>query len=316
MNHLESSFSGKNAVWRYLLMILAVLAASNTIGSIPLFVTMGLSLAADPTVLTRLSENPNDLTVLGVSSNTGLLMMLFPFIIALLAFILLVKPLNGRSLNKIINGTDSFRWNRFFISALIWVIISAIYLFSYLRADPSNFSLNNKSATLIPLIFISVLLIPFQAAFEEILFRGYLMQGFTVLFRNRFFPLIITSILFGLMHGMNPEVKAFGFWAMMAQYVLFGLIFGIMAIMDDGIEAAIGAHAANNAFLCIMVTNDSSALQTNALFVQHNISPWFEFSAMIFMGIVMILVMNKIFKWKKFSEIFGKVNRNEIIQVP
>jgi len=297
-------------------MILAVLAASNTIGSVPLFISLGLSSASDPTVVTRLAENPNDLTVLGVSSNTGLLMMLFPFIIALLAFILLVKPLNGRSLKKIINGTDSFRWNRFFISALIWVIMSAIYLFGYLKADPSNFSMNNKSVTLIPLILISILLIPFQAAFEEILFRGYLMQGFTVLFRNRFFPLIFTSVLFGLMHGMNPEVKAFGFWAMLPQYVLFGLIFGIMTILDDGIEAAIGAHAANNAFLCIMMTNDSSALQTNALFVQHNVYPWFELSTMVLMGVLIIVVMNKIFEWNNFSEIFGKVDRNEIIQVP
>ncbi len=297
-------------------MILAVLAASNTIGSVPLFISLGLSSAADPTIVTRLAENPNDLTVLGVSSNTGLLMMLFPFIIALLAFIFLVKPLNGRSLKKTINGTDSFRWNRFFISALIWVIMSAIYLFGYLKADPSNFSMNNKSVTLIPLILISVLLIPFQAAFEEILFRGYLMQGFTVLFRNRFFPLIMTSVLFGLMHGMNPEVKAFGFWAMLPQYVLFGLIFGIMTILDDGIEAAIGAHAANNAFLCIMMTNDSSALQTNALFVQHNVYPWFELSTMVLMGVLIIMVMNKIFKWNNFSEIFGKVDRNEIIQVP
>jgi membrane protease YdiL (CAAX protease family) len=194
--------------------------------------------------------------------------------------------------------------------------MSAIYLFGYLKADPSNFSMNNKSVTLIPLILISVLLIPFQAAFEEILFRGYLMQGFTVLFRNRFFPLIMTSVLFGLMHGMNPEVKAFGFWAMLPQYVLFGLIFGIMTILDDGIEAAIGAHAANNAFLCIMMTNDSSALQTNALFVQHNVYPWFELSTMVLMGVLIIMVMNKIFKWNNFSEIFGKVDRNEIIQVP
>jgi CAAX amino terminal protease family. len=316
MNHLESSFSGKNALWRYLLMILAVLAASNTIGSIPIFISMGISSAADPAVLKKLAADPNDLTILGISSNTGLVMMLVPFIIALLAFILLVKPLNGRSLKKIINGTDSFRWNRFFISALIWVIMSAIYLFGYLKADPSNFSMNNKSVTLIPLILISVLLIPFQAAFEEILFRGYLMQGFTVLFRNRFFPLIMTSVLFGLMHGMNPEVKAFGFWAMLPQYVLFGLIFGIMTILDDGIEAAIGAHAANNAFLCIMMTNDSSALQTNALFVQHNVYPWFELSTMVLMGVLIIMVMNKIFKWNNFSEIFGKVDRNEIIQVP
>jgi uncharacterized protein len=297
-------------------MILAVLAASNTIGSIPLFVSMGLSSAVDPTVLTRLSENPNDLTVLGVSSNTGLVMMLFPSIVGLIAFILLVKPLNGRSPKRIINGTNSFRWNRFFISALVWTIMSAIYLFVYIKADPSNFSINNKSLTLIPLIFISLLLIPFQAASEEIIFRGYLMQGFTVLFRNRFFPLIVTSVMFGLMHGLNPEFKAFGFWTMLPQYILFGLIFGIMAIMDDGIEAAIGAHAANNTFLCIMVTNDSSALQTQAIFVQHNIYPWLDLLTMLLMGVLIIAIMNKIFKWNNFSEIFGKVNRNEIVQVP
>jgi uncharacterized protein len=316
MNHLESSFSGKNGFWRYIFMVLAVLVASNTIGAIPLFISMGRRLAVDPTVAARLAENPNDLTVLGVSSNTGLLMMLFPFIVALIAFILLLKPMNGRSLKKIINGTDSFRWNRFFISALIWIIMSAIYLFVYLKADPANFSLNNKSATLIPLILISVLLIPFQAAFEEILFRGYLMQGFTVLVNNRVFPLIITSILFVLMHGMNPEVKAFGFWTMFPQYFLFGMIFGIMTILDDGIEAAIGAHAANNAFLCIMVTNDAAALQSPALFVQHNVYPWTELCSMLFMGALIIVVMNMIFKWNNFSEIFGWVNRDKIVQIP
>lgn len=316
MNHLESSFSGKNNLWRYLVMILAVFAASNTVGSIPLLISLGIRSAVDPAVATKLAQNPNDLTVLGVSSNTGLLMMLFPFIVALIAFVLLVKPLNGRSAKRIINGTDAFRWNRFFISALIWTIISAAYLIINIKADPSNFTLNNKSVTLIPLILISILLIPFQAAFEEILFRGYLMQGFSVIFRNRFFPLIVTSILFGLMHSLNPEVKAFGFWTMLPQYVLFGLIFGIITILDDGIEAAIGAHAANNTFLCIMVTNGSSALQTQALFVQHNIYPWLEFSTMLVMGVLIILIMNWIFKWNNFSTVFGTVNRNNIIQVP
>jgi len=38
--------------------------------------------------------------------------------------------------------------------------------------------------------------------------------------------------------------------------------------MDDGIEVAMGAHTANNIFLCIFVTNSSSALQTSALYVQ------------------------------------------------
>ena len=114
--------------------------------------------------------------------------------------------------------------------------------------------------------------IPFQAAFEEVIFRGYLMQGFAAMYRDTDgFPLIMTSVLFGLMHAFNPEVKEFGFFTMMPQYIVFGLIFGIITILDDGIEASMGAHAANNIFLVIMVTNKSSALQTPALYEQISI---------------------------------------------
>jgi hypothetical protein len=152
-----------------------------------------------------------------------------------------------------------------------------------------------------------VFLIPFQASFEEILFRGYLMQGFTLLVRNRLFPLLMTSLLFGLMHGLNPEVKEFGFFTMIPQYILFGIIFGIITILDDGIEAAMGAHAANNAFLCIMVTNESSVLQTSALYEQHVVYPWAEFASMLFMGILILFILKVIFKWKSFSVLFSKV---------
>jgi membrane protease YdiL (CAAX protease family) len=223
--------------------------------------------------------------------------MLIPFVVGLAAFVILVKPLNGRAIMTVINGTGNFRWNRFFISAGIWIAVSALYLLINIKLDPENFSLNNVSATLIPLIIISVILIPFQAAFEEVLFRGYLMQGFTVILRNRLFPLVMTSVLFGLMHSLNPEVEEFGFLIMIPQYILFGLIFGIITILDDGIESAIGIHTANNAFLCIMVTNKSSALQTPAIWVQHTIHPWAELVAMILMGTIVILVLGKIFKW-------------------
>ncbi len=170
-----------------------------------------------------------------------------------------------------LNGTSKFRWNRFFISLLIWLGLSTLYFIFYLKLDPENFTLNNKSFSLIILAIISIVLIPFQAAFEEILFRGYLMQGFTAILGKRWFPLIMTSILFALLHGLNPEVKEYGFLTMMPQYILFGLIFGIITILDDGVEAAIGAHTANNAFLCIMVTSKSSALQTAALYEQQRL---------------------------------------------
>jgi len=307
MNHLESSFSGRNSLWRYVVMFAAVLLASNTIGAIPLLVAMYLRSASDPGVVGKISANPNDLSALGLGQDFGFFAMLFPFFIGLLAFALLVKPLNGRNLRTIINGTNSFRWNRFLISALAYGALSALYFFIYLKADPSNFRLNNTSSTLIPLVLISLICIPFQAAFEEVVFRGYIMQGFAVLARNRWVPLLMTSLLFGLMHSFNPEVEEFGFLSMMPQYVLFGLIFGLVTIFDDGIEAAIGAHAANNAFLCILVTNRASALQTSAVYEQLNIYPWIEFAGLFITGIVFVLILKKIFGWGSFSLIAEKV---------
>jgi membrane protease YdiL (CAAX protease family) len=94
---------------------------------------------------------------------------------------------------------------------------------------------------------------------------------------------------------------------MMPQYIAFGLIFGIITILDDGIEAAMGAHTANNIFLCIMVTNRSSALQTHAFYEQYKIHPWSEFSALVITGIVFILILKMIFKWERFSLLFKKI---------
>jgi len=298
-------------------MFAVILIISNTIGAFPLIIALVMKSASNPEVFSQIAANPNDFSVLGLDPNAGLIMMLFPFIAGLAAFILLVKPLNNRTLKNTVNGTGRIRWNRFFISAFIWLILSAVYLFMYLKLDPANFTLNNKTTSLIILSVISLLFIPFQAAFEEVLFRGYLMQGFAAILRNRWFPLVMTSILFGLMHAFNPEVKEFGFLTMMPQYILFGLIFGTITILDDGIEAAMGAHTANNVFLCIMVTNQSSALQTPALYEQHNIYPWTEFAGLIFSGIVFIFLLSKIFRWKDFSVLFGEVKIEKVVnQIP
>lgn len=288
-------------------MFAAIFIVVNTLGAIPLLLALLLKSGSDPAVFSQFAANPNDFTLLGLSHNSGLIIMISPFIAALIAFVILVKPLNNRTFRMTINGTGKIRWDRFFISAAVWLLLSALYLFFSLKFDPSNFTINNKTTSLIMLSVISVLLIPFQAALEEVLFRGYLMQGFAAIFRNRWFPLIMTSVLFGLLHAFNPEVKEFGFFTMMPQYIVFGLIFGVITILDDGIEAAMGAHAINNIFLCIMLTNESSALQTAALYKQYNIHPWPDLAALIITGIVFILILKMIFRWDKFSLLFRKI---------
>lgn len=318
MNHLESAFKGKNNWWRYFFLVILVFLISNTIGSLPLIVSVGIKSVTNPELFAQYISNPNNYSLLGFNKNFLLILMLFPFIAALATFILCVKPVNNRTFKETINGTEKIRWSRFFISGFFWLLLSAIYYFIYLKLNPSNFSINNATKSLIGLSVVSLLLIPFQAAFEEVLFRGYLMQGFAIILKNRWFPLIITSVLFGLMHSINPEVKEFGFLTMMPQYIVFGLIFGVITIMDDGIEASIGAHAVNNAFLCIMVTNKASALQTAAFLEQNTVYPWTEFAGLLVMGIIFVIILKMVFKWGKFSLLFGnlKIEKNIKNQIP
>ena len=177
------------------------------------------------------------------------------------------------------------------------MILMGIYLYFSITNDPGNFTINNLSRSLIWLVIIAVLLIPFQTSFEELLFRGYLMQGAGAWFRNKWMPLIITSLFFGLMHSFNPEIKEFGFWVMIPQYVTYGLVFGLITIIDNGIEIAMGAHAANNVFLSVFVTQKSSALQTSAIFEQQQVYPWTDFLSLVILSVIFFVLMGILNRW-------------------
>ena len=47
--------------------------------------------------------------------------------------------------------------------------------------------------------------------------------------------IIIPGVLFGLMHIANPEVKEYGFWLTIPQYVMFGLFFGLIITICIGL---------------------------------------------------------------------------------
>lgn len=289
-------------------MIAAVFIAANTAGAIPLLVAMIMRLSSDPEALSAFSQNPADFGALGLEPNTGLFVMLFPFIAGVIAFALLVRPLNGRTLTETVNGTSSFRWKRVFVSAFVWLLLSAAYLFVQKAINPGDFTVNNTGISLITLIIITLIFIPFQAGFEELLFRGYLMQGFAVLTRSRWATVLLTALLFGTLHGVNPEVKEFGFLTMMPHYIFTGIVFGIATMFDDGIETALGAHAANNIFLSIMVTHKSSALQTPAVFEQTVIHPWIEFAGLVISSLIFLVILRYIFRWEDLKIIFRRID--------
>jgi membrane protease YdiL (CAAX protease family) len=184
------------------------------------------------------------------------------------------------------------------MAAIIWASLSGIYLLTDYFKDPANYTFNFNPQSFIILLIISIVLIPFQASFEETLFRGYLAQGVGVLTKNRLLVIFIPSLLFGLMHSFNPEVAEYGFWIVMPQYILFGLVFGIITVLDDGIELAMGAHSANNIFLSVFLTSKASSLQTQALLTQHKINAVADLISLGIISVLFIIILSFIYNWK------------------
>ncbi|MGZ2369705.1 CPBP family intramembrane glutamic endopeptidase [Ancylomarina sp. YFZ004] len=294
MRFLERALRGPNEWWKYLLLPIIAFVIANTIGGIPLGIAVIFGTVNGGTLN---PDNAGDLSGLGLDPNLSLFLLMFPFIIGLIGFILLLKPFHKRSVKEVINGTQSIRWNRFFYSAAVWAIISGLMMFFDYSMNPEYYELNLNWSLFLPLIVISLLIIPFQTSFEELIFRGYLAQGVARWTRNRWLVALLPAIVFGLLHMFNPEVKEYGFWIAMPQYIIFGLVFGLMAVLDDGIETAMGAHAANNIFISIFVTAKASVLQTPALFVNNHVDPKKDLIMMILAAVVIIAILAKKYKW-------------------
>ena len=53
----------------------------------------------------------------------------------------------------------------------------------------------------------------------------------------------------------------------MAYYVGTGLFLGILTLMDEGIELALGFHAANNIMTALFVTSSWTVFQTESILI-------------------------------------------------
>jgi membrane protease YdiL (CAAX protease family) len=297
MKHLTNSFTGLNHWWRYLLLFIISLLIGSFIGGIPLgVVIVASSIQSGGELVT--SPDVTNLAAFGIDLNLGLALMMLPFIVCLLLLLLLFKPFHQRNYKTLFSGESKIRWKRFFTAALVWTVLLAIYLIVDYSLAPENFTLNFEPSSFAILVVISLIFIPIQASYEEIMFRGYLAQGVAKLTKNRILVILIPAIIFGLIHSFNPEIEEYGFLLAMPQYILFGLIFGLITVFDDGIELAMGAHTANNIFLSLFVTNKASALQTPAYFVQENVDAAKDLLVMSAIGILFVIIIARMYRFK------------------
>lgn len=155
-------------------------------------------------------------------------------ILVVMAVVRLVHQRHPRWLSSVQPG---FRWRYGFVCALVALAgLNGIYWISQLGAEQTWQPGPGAWQWLMAIVLTS----PIQAAAEEYLFRGYLMQAIGSVLRP-WLAVLLSAVVFTAMHGtQNP--------ALLADRLGFGLLAGCLVLFTGGLEAAIAAHAVNNVF--------------------------------------------------------------------
>lgn len=304
---IQQAFRAKHEWWRYLIGLLIVIIGWQVIGGLPLiffaFMEAG-NLGA------FLAAAENNFTSLGINSNLFFFLLLLTFAVGLGALLFVIKFLHNQPIIEATTSRKKMDWGRVFFSFGLVAIFILITTIASVYLYPEDYIWNFDFIPFVVLLLIALLMIPLQASFEEYLFRGYLMQGFGVLARNRWFPLLITSFIFGSVHFFNPEVAQMGN-IIMVSYIGTGLLLGIMTLMDEGMELALGFHAGNNIVIALLVTADWTALQTNSVLkdISEPIAGWDILVPIFIIYPIMLFIMGKKYNWTNWKDkLFGPVN--------
>lgn len=301
MSFLRNADKGTNLGSTYILTLVLVILAYIFVGQIPMLV----DLAVSGNIQGLKKGDPAELVDL-LGKNKFLFYLILPFVFSLITLVISVRFLHRRPILSVFTLRARFDWKRFGLSFGLYGAIMFLSLFGMISGNP-NIEWNFNPTTFFPLLLISLLLIPLQTTCEEVLFRGYLFQGFGHFFKRGWISVLLTGILFGLMHGANPEVDTLG-PIVMIFYIGTGLFLGMLTLMDDGLELSMGYHAINNIFAALIITNEWQAFQTDALYIDHT-PPTFGWDSLMTVVIVQplfLLLYAKIYKWKGWKEkLFG-----------
>ncbi len=307
---LKNAHTGENKWWQYL-VTLALVIAGTLLGQVPLLLIYILKVSQsnlDEEEMANMIESL-DFSSIGIGQNFSLLLVLMAFVIGLLGLWVGVKFIHKKPFIKLITPNYKVNWGKILFGFGLWMGLGILTELVFYGLNPENYSFHVEPKQFFGLLLIALFVLPFQTSFEELIFRGYLMQGISLIGVYRWVPLVVTSAAFGTMHFMNPEVQAFGIGITMVYYIGVGLFLGFVTLMDDGLEMALGIHAATNIFGALFVTFDESALQTAALFHTKTVNMAWMLAGFLIAAFVFIFIAAKNYQWTDWTKWYGKIEK-------
>jgi membrane protease YdiL (CAAX protease family) len=208
-----------------------------------------------------------------------------------LLFYLCIKFIHKKTFISLINSGNNIKWIRIAKGALLWLGIMTIFTILPMFFQESSFSFNFNPGPFIVLLVLSVLIFPIQASFEEIFFRGYLMQAFGLFSKKPIVPLMITSIIFAVVHFLNGSTLIISLSIVISALIL-GLMLGIITLGENGLETAIGAHIANNIYVAVFLNSSDSGLGgLPSLITTQSTDPLSGIPLLIIMAVLMLIII-------------------------
>jgi membrane protease YdiL (CAAX protease family) len=286
--YLDAEKEGKSSAWRYvagtflILFIWLILGGIATAFLLIIFaVFQGVNLIDMPQLIF-------DPSLLGYIPYY--LVLNLGFIFFFFGIWLTVWLIHRRSLRSLVTWKASISWKRIGVGFAIWGGLILIGTVLEYLIWPGSFTMNFNARVFIPFALLAILITPIQTTSEELFFRGYLVQGGSLISRNWIFLSIWSGVLFALPHFSNPEV-AENILVVMLTFFVLGAFLAFISLKDGTIELAIGVHAANNLMAGLLVTFPESVLPTPAILTTTHFDPVFSLITELIICALMYLIV-------------------------
>ncbi|MBE9214104.1 CPBP family intramembrane metalloprotease [Plectonema cf. radiosum LEGE 06105] len=252
--YVEAARWGKHRGWRYVLGLVVILFAWLVVGT-----------GASVLVAFAFSGQP-DYYVLGPLGKFLFVMVGFLFFLA--GVLIAVSLIHRRHPRTLVTAQEKISWRRVGHGFVAWFVPACLIgglgqYFFY----PDTFSFNSNLTTFALFVPIALVFTAIQTTTEELFFRGYIVQGASIVWGNRIFLALVAAMVFTLPHLLNPEAIAGGWFTVFFSYFLVpGLLWTVVSLIDGTTELAIGVHFANNIVGFLLFNAAGTAVTTPALF--------------------------------------------------
>jgi uncharacterized protein len=305
--YVEAARWGKYQWWRYVVGLTIVLFAWMVVANVAsALVALALGGKEGVAAFSRL-----DYAAFGPVGGFVVVMAGLPVFLA--GILIAVSLIHQRHPRTLVTARERISWTRIghgFVAGFVpWVLLGG--LGQYLLY-PNSFSFNSDLKTFALFVPIALVITAIQTTTEELFFRGYIVQGASLIWSNRVFLAIVSAAIFTLPHATNPESQEGGWIGMfLGLFVGTGLLYAIVSLIDGTTELAIGAHFANNLAYFLLFNWSGSFFTTPALFsISEYHARFYDITSLVLIPVFLAIVF-RVFKRNKASELVSQSHRND-----